>query len=37
MTEIKIAVSHGALQEGREIGKRGNIPLIRFSERSASD
>ena len=37
MTEIKIAVSHGTLREGREIAKRGNIPLIRFSERSASE
>ena len=37
MTEIKIAVSHGTLREGREIGRRGNIPLIRFSERSASE
>ena len=32
MTEIKSAVSHGTLRE-----ERGNIPLIRFSERSASE
>ena len=37
MTEIKIAVSHGTLREGREIGKRGNIPTANKIQREVSE